>query len=241
MTSMMTIKASSASNGLDLIKTSTNTSTPPMPPTPPKSEAKNVTRLAFSVDSLLSSVKAVHRPQKEEVEEDLEDEELDVEDDDDEDLEDDEGGDEERHQLAHPRPLFGGQPPFLAAGLAAMAAAAAASGKNPSISPSQFQQMHTPVSSANGLFPGLGGWQPPPGLLPPGFPHLGFPGFQHPLFKPGTTFFRIKTINLPLPTYQDQCLELLKNQRAAECPWANQQNKLEKGHKNQNARYIRSK
>ena len=73
--------------------------------------------------------------------------------------------------IHHPRPLLGGQqPPFLAAGLAAMAAAAAAKSGPTS---------HT----GTGLFPALNGWQPPTSLA--GFPPLGFPGFQHPLFKPG--------------------------------------------------------
>ena len=119
-----------------------------------------------------------------------------------------------RSKLIHqPRPLFGGaggphsgQPPFLAAGLAAAMAAAAqaAASKQPPNSP---QSPHHPgaaglqaamaaaaAASAAGaaagsganpgsLLFGLNGWQPP--VSAPSFPPLGFPGFQHPLFKPG--------------------------------------------------------
>ena len=116
---------------------------------------------------------------EEEDEEDMEDEDVDVE----SDLEEDKI--ETKDQIApnpivhHPRPLFQPhQPPFLAAGLAAMAAAAAKQ--------SSQQQQQAP----SGLFPGLNGWQPPSGM--PGFPPLGFPGFQHPLFKPGNLqFFKV--------------------------------------------------
>ena len=59
----------------------------------------------------------------------------------------------------------------VAAQLAA-SAAAAGSGANP-----------------GSLLFGLNGWHPPASASP-SFPPLGFPGFQHPLFKPGKkTFF----------------------------------------------------
>lgn len=107
----------------------------------------------------------------------------------------------------------GGQPPFLAAGLAAamaaaaQAASAAAASKQP---PNGPQSPHHPGAAAGlqaavaaaaaasaagaaaaagsganpgSLFFGLNGWQPP--VSAPSFPPLGFPGFQHPLFKPG--------------------------------------------------------
>lgn len=92
--------------------------------------------------------------------------------------EEDEKEDEKPHHLVHPRPLFGGptghpHSPFLAAGLAAMAAAAAASAKGP-------------LPSQSGLFPGFNGLIPTSsGPSVANFPPLGFPGFQHPLFKPG--------------------------------------------------------
>ena len=58
-----------------------------------------------------------------------------------------------------------------AAAAAAQLSAAAAGGANP-----------------GSLFFGLNGWQPPVSASP-SFPPLGFPGFQHPLFKPGKSSF----------------------------------------------------
>ncbi len=171
-------------------------------------------RLNFSVDSLLSTVTSSASPEppaeskvcekldpgsEQDLDPtELDDEEIDVESDTEpEDIED------TRPKLAHPRPLFGGphQPPFLAAGLAAMAAAAAASaaaGKHPSL--------FTPTSSGTGsaspprphagLFPSLNGWSSASGV-PPSFPPLGFPGFQHPLFKPGE-YLKLESTRLPV-------------------------------------------
>ena len=73
---MMTVKTSVASHGL---KTASAESPPRplLPPTPPsKSESKTKTRLAFSVDSLLSTVAASKQPQKSEDEEAIDEEDL---------------------------------------------------------------------------------------------------------------------------------------------------------------------
>ena len=137
-----------------------------------------------------------------EAEIDMEDEDVDVESDDEDCIdtkaEQDEVDEDELHEmrskLVQPRPLFGAgphQPPFLAAGLAAMAAAASAAASKHPQSP---QGPHGAAGGAAGaaaaanpsLFFGLNGWQPP--VSAPSFPPLGFPGFQHPLFKPGNLF-----------------------------------------------------
>ena len=72
----MTVKTSVASHGLK----TTSAESPPrplLPPTPPsKSESKTKTRLAFSVDSLLSTVAASKQPQKYEDEEAIDEEDL---------------------------------------------------------------------------------------------------------------------------------------------------------------------
>ena len=178
----MTVKTSTASNGLDL---SSRVSEPP--PSPPsigsKSEPKKISRLTFSVDSLLNTVAksasnttstVVPASKEMEAEPPLDDEEEDIDVESEEDLEEEtvktEPEDQSSPNLVHPRPLLaGGQPPHLALGLAAMAAAAAA-GKQDSPNP--------------GLFPGLHGFPSPSGM-PPGFPPMGFPGLPHPFFKPG--------------------------------------------------------
>merc|ERR1712018_589068 len=178
---MMTVKTSVASHGLKTASAE-SPSRPLLPPTPPsKSESKTKTRLAFSVDSLLSTVAASKQPQKSEDEEAIDEEDLEEDIEDEEEEEESsinesqisEESDSKPTLIHHPRPLLGGQqPPFLAAGLAAMAAAAAAKSGPTS---------HT----GTGLFPALNGWQPPTSLA--GFPPLGFPGFKHPLFKPDMT------------------------------------------------------
>ena len=66
---------------------------------------------------------------------------------------------------------------------AAMAAAAAAAAANAAAAGAG--------ANPGSLLFGLNGWQPPASASP-SFPPLGFPGFQHPLFKPGKrTFFNI--------------------------------------------------
>eukprot|EP00093_Oithona_nana_P012696 12696.XXX_130648_128359_1 [CDS] Oithona nana genome sequencing. len=102
-----------------------------------------------------------------------EDEDIDVEsEDDDEEVKTEPEEQMSHHSLVHPRALMaGGQPPHLALGLAAMAAAAAA-GKQDSPNPGS-------------LFPGLHGFPSPSGM--PGFPPMGFPGLPHPFFKPDMT------------------------------------------------------
>ena len=132
---------------------------------------------------------------QDDVEIDMEDEDVDVESDDEDCIntkaEQDEEEDElheMRSKLVQPRPLFGAgphQPPFLAAGLAAMAAAAsAAASKHPQSPQGPHGAGAAGTTAANpSLFFGLNGWQPP--VSAPSFPPLGFPGFQHPLFKPG--------------------------------------------------------
>ena len=166
----MTVKTSTASNGLDLSRAES-------PPSPPgKSEPKKISRLTFSVDSLLNTVaKSAVTASKIEAEAEEppvedEDEDIDVESEDDEEVKTEPEDNQSSPNLVHPRPLLAsGQPPFLAAGLAAMAAAAAA-GKQDGPNPA--------------LFPGLNGFPSPAGM-PPGFPPLGFPGLPHPFFKPG--------------------------------------------------------
>jgi len=142
-----------------------------------------------------------------------EEEDIDVESDDDDidtkaepDDQDSDEPNEMRSKLAHPRPLFGasshGQPPFLAAGLAAMAAAASAAAskqpQNPQGDPHGAAMAAAAAAAAasaaaagaganpGSLLFGLNGWQPPASASP-SFPPLGFPGFQHPLFKPDMT------------------------------------------------------
>jgi len=199
---MMTVKSSVASHGLSTSCSADSPPRPPLPPSPPtivvglpniksvssstsSNDSKTKSRLAFSVDSLLSTVAKATTTTKElpKVEEDVLDEEDDLVDDDLEE-EDDEPIKEShievsRPTLVHPRPLLGHQPPFLAAGLAAMAAAAAAKNSSANATPTSQQP------NVGGLFPALNGWQPPTSL--PGFPPLGFPAFQHPLFKPDMT------------------------------------------------------
>lgn len=188
---MMTVKTSTASNGLDLSRVS-EAASPPSPPilgvssSSPKSEqSKKISRLTFSVDSLLntvakstvqtasstaSSISKEIEPQMED-----EDEDIDVEsEDEDEEVKTEPEEPNSHHSLVHPRALMAsGQPQHLALGLAAMAAAAAASGKS----------QDSPGNPA--LFPGLHGFPSPSGM--PGFPPMGFPGLPHPFFKPDMT------------------------------------------------------
>ena len=138
---MMTVKTSTASNGLDLSRVS-EAASPPSPPilgvssSSPKSEqSKKISRLTFSVDSLLNTVakstvqtaSSTASSISKEIESQMEDEDEDIDvesEDEDEEVKTEPEEPNSHHSLVHPRALMAsGQPPHLALGLAAMAAA----------------------------------------------------------------------------------------------------------------------